>query len=194
MDKTLRLQKRRIRVGLASLTVLLLVAVIVFLAFRPLSPERIRDSAITALEQHDTATLIRLADPEEVKRLNLTEKTVSEILYKTLWQEPPLKNASVGKLARNPVDEDVWEIKWASEPHDKKYHLAIDVLDNQTIGWKLNLSYILWGCCWRHSQGPSGMREYVTLAREAGIPGTRQQAGNYVNLEALDKMATTNGY
>ena len=109
-------------------------------AHRPVTPIYIRDHAVKAIEAHDSQTLLNLADPEEVKRLNLTPEAVYGILSKTLWSEGALKNAHFIYLVREPVDEAIWKVNWETEPKgmlpgnieaiDSQKHLNITDTEN----------------------------------------------------------------
>jgi len=97
---------------------------------RPVTPIYISDHAVKAIEAHDSQAHLNLADPEEVKRLNLTPEAVYGILSKTLWSEGALKNAHFTYLEREPVDEAIWKVNWETEP---KGMLAcnIEAIDSQ---------------------------------------------------------------
>src|SRR5580700_3464205 len=81
-------------------------------AFRPLDPNAIASRAIDALGKHDAVGLIALADPEEVSRLHVTPAAVEDILSRTLWQEPAIRNASRRHMEQTPDDQYVWVVKW----------------------------------------------------------------------------------
>lgn len=160
--------------------------------FRPLSPQMITDRTIHALEMHDTETLFQLTDPDEVKRLHLTPTAVSNFLQDTLWREPALQNVRLSHIDQTPPDQSAWEIHWDSEGSGTSAMIVTEI-DSENLGWKLNLTNLLWGACWRHRHGVDGMREYVRLAHKYGITGIHQQGGNYVPLGVLENTVAASG-
>ncbi len=161
--------------------------------FRPLNPNIIATRAIAALENHDAAGLIALADPEEVSKLHVTPAAVEDIFSKTLWQEPTFRNASRTHMEQTPDDQFAWTVKW-STGRAGAMDMSVIAIDSQTVGWKLELTTLLRAACWRHRGGPTGSREYVDLARKNGILGIRQQFGDYVLLDKLDSTVKSAGY
>ena len=185
-----RIRSRRV---LAAILAVCVVAAGVYWVYRPLDPDAIAARAIDALGKHDAVGLIALADPEEVSRLHVTPAAIEDILSKTIWQEPTIRNASRTHMEQTPDDQYVWLVKWPTGGAGA-IDLSVVAVDSQTVGWKLDLTCLLWAACWRHSDGPAGAREYIDLARKNGVSGIRQQAGNYVSLDKLDNSVKDIGY
>lgn len=179
------LNSKKRTVVIAALTATL-VCLICYKLFAPLSPEAIRDLAISALEKRDAKELCRLADPQELTRLHLTPTIVDSFLHETLWSEDTLMKARFQKLTPNPDDQSVWAVHWDNEKKDAK-KLVVFVVDDQKIGWKLILSRMLCISCWRNEGGKLGMKTYYSLADKYGINGMRVQGGGYQSKDDLAK-------
>ena len=194
MENIMTLNRLKTKPNIKSLRVALavtaLIALLGFAGYKlwgPPSPEAIRDRTIRALENRDAQTLCQLADPEELKRLNLTPQKVSAFLNETLWREGSLKKAKIEKFTPTPDDQSVWEVQWATDK-PKTPKLAICCIDDPKKGWKLVTSYLLWSTCWRKQKSKEGIKEYYALAQKHGIAGVRFQGGGYNNMAQLEKM------
>ena len=174
----------RFRLLISVGVTILVLGVLGYKWLGPQPPEAVRDRAIAALERRDSQSLCELADPDEANRLHLTRTAVAGVLNETLWNEAPLKNSRVEKVTQTPDDQSLWEVHWANEKPGS-LRLIVPVIDDLKKGWRLNLSDMLYGACWRTEGGKQGMKKYSELARKYGIEGVRSQSGGYKSMETL---------
>jgi hypothetical protein len=158
------------------------VAVIVVLlgAYRwlgPLTPGAIKERAVHALETGDAEALCRLADKEELTKLNLTPQNVEAFLHETVWKDG-MPKADGERRSDEPDDRAVWVMHWrgqSSDPHAQV--IAVIVIDTPGVGWKLLLGELLRLTCMYRYGAPEGWTKYWELARKYGIRGTRDPGG-----------------
>lgn len=159
-----------------------------FLMNHARSPEAKRDAILQALVRRDAATLVRLADPDEIAKLHLTTDAVSGVLKETIWRDKVSNPTGIKRVTRVPSDQSLWEAHFAGT-HSGITRLIIPVIDDPKVGWKLNLSMMLRSSCYWIAGREDGPGLYRRLARENGILGLRQQDGDYVTLEVLESRA-----
>lgn len=144
---------------------------------RPPSDTAIRDRAVRALNNRDADELCRLADPEELRHLNVTPEAVRRGLAEAFGpgHSPPFTRAV--EHLRTPMDQSVWMyLPEKGVPDGRK--IFVMVIDDQHAGWKLNLTATLWSAFCRRLGSREGTREYYRFARRNGIGGLRHQDGS----------------
>jgi hypothetical protein len=150
------------------------------------SSEAVRQRAIRALEERDAKTLIALADPEEVTRLNISPAVVNGLLRETLWQKGEVKHAGRIERLQAPPDQGNYGTTFLCGDSGPR-GLYILTIDTPKIGWKLNLSSTLRAACFWKFGRDGGAAAYRELARKHGISGLREQSGDYVTLQKLEE-------
>ena len=78
----LKTKKEWVRFTFLTAIILLLLDWIGYQLFGPLSPNGVKNLAISALERRDANELCRLADPKEISMLHLTPYKVTALLNK----------------------------------------------------------------------------------------------------------------
>lgn len=149
------------------------------------SPYFLKERAVKALLNGDCETLCRLADDEELRRLNLTPENVCAVLKDVLGASglPPL----IGdRLVEPPMpDQMTWNIYLQGDPIDQPHYPYLSVLTIYTPkGWRLLLSKTLYSVCiWKLVR--SGYKYEQTLGpgieilRRHGIRGFRAEDGRF---------------
>ena len=170
----------------------IIVAIVVlliggYLAYRHYisSPYFLKERAVKALLNGDCEALCRLADDEELRRLNLTPENVCAVLKDVLGASglPPF----IGdRLVEPPMpDQMTWNIYLQGDPIDQPHYPYLSVLTIYTPkGWRLLLSKTLYGVCiWKlvrsgykyeQTLGPS-----IEILRRHGIRGFRDEDGKF---------------
>lgn len=166
----------RIRIAL-SLTVCLAAGLVYKYWFGPPSPEQVRDRTLHALETGNAEELCRLADPEELQKLNFTPQSVEAALRETIWAQgyPHLKKCSVFTL--KPADRRVWLIEWQGAAH--KHYLGMTVMDDLHVGWRINLSSLLRGAYYQDRDFGASSAAY-----KSKFNGLRTDGGDYKIFDA----------
>ncbi len=165
-------KKEWVRFTFLTAIILLLLDWIGYQLFGPLSPNGVKNLAISALERRDANELCRLADPKEISMLHLTPDKVTALLNNTLWSE---QWAKMVKERRDHTTHDmaVFETEWRTPTKKPNWKdgIGIFIIESRQRGWYLVLSDTLCGICeWRYGLIP-GSQKYVELAKKNGIPG-----------------------
>lgn len=173
-----KIKYRRFYIALVS-TAIVFAAFISYFLFRPLSPDAICQRTITALELQDAATLVSLADPDELKQLNLSKATVHGFLSSIMWDKGFSGSHKYRLFGQKHPDAITFEITTSSLPADTKLTpLYVSVVDDPHIGWKLNLSMLLYMACYQRDMDNS-RKNWVDLRTKYDIRGLRQYNGTY---------------
>jgi hypothetical protein len=154
--------------------------------YRP-SAEGVMHRAVASLDRGDAQQLYRLADPEEIRKLHLTPRTVEQVLKHTVWRVKPIRHIGLKKGRSPKEDSVVWQARYPNaDPRFSSVNVAS--VASREGKWYLNLSFLLRSTCyWSH--GAEGPRLYRQLARQYGIDGLREQAGTYVTLTELERRS-----
>jgi hypothetical protein len=161
---------------LGTAAVGILIAIVARL-FGPLSPEEVRRRTLAALDRRDVRALCQLADPDEMKRLNLEERQVEVMLRETLWRDGPLSPVkNVFLFSDEPMDRRFWVVHFTGEKEGRERpRFGVAVVDDPKKGWKLVLSEMLFHA-YRYKEKPD---LFVQRCREMKIAGLRDQFGYY---------------
>ena len=149
-----------------------------YLVFRPASPEEICRQAVYALERRDAASLIRLAEPDELSKLNLNSQTLNGFLMDTLGPagfRGPHKCSIAHHRASDSVDFEV-----TRPENGNAWAVRVNVLGEPDGSWKLNLSMLMYYLCFSQSSDVEKARTtWSSLKTKYGIPGRRHADGSY---------------
>lgn len=164
--------KRRSKLVL-GLFIAVFVGAGLYYLFRPLSPDAVCARTVHALETQDVQALLALADPQELKELNLSAYNVRAILDETAWHSNSFRAPHVIRVPRRQEDQALYNI--TGEANAPMY---VPVVDSPTVGWRLDLSALLYYACFH--QNPEGdFSLYHRLSRQYNIWGIRQPSGEY---------------
>jgi hypothetical protein len=167
--------KKRVILAVAGIA---LLGMLGYILLGPLSPDAVCARTVRALETGDVEALIRLADREEIGKLNLTPGAVEGVLRETMWRNGYPRFRKTERNRPTPEDVAQYEIFYVGIPENMTDSQSwVIVLDTPDRGWKLVLSQVLWDACWRKRGGKEGAQEYIRLARKYGITGLRSQRG-----------------
>ena len=163
------------RIKLIILAAAVTILGIVLAVRRVRSPDFICRRALEGIQNKDAQLLLSLADDEEVRTLHLTEAGVYKVLNATVWKvEIPKLTAT--RDPQSPDDVAKWRVLGYPRPFDI---LAIGSPDR---GWKLNLSLLLFTCCYGAARDDSYWDQWHLLETEAGIAGTLDGYGSTYRL------------
>jgi len=144
------------------------------------SPWTVMKRAVHALYNKDWQTLCRLADEEELNRLNITPQTVANIFQEILGTShlPPLVTV---RLVEPPMpDQMTWDLVLEGDPLNQRhyYYISIQVLYTKR-GWRLLLSKLLNDVCvWKTAK--LGLKYDCTgLLKKYGVKGLRREDGGF---------------
>jgi hypothetical protein len=153
-----------------------------YFLFGPLSPDAICARADTALGTRDAATLVALADPDELRKLALDVPKTQAILDSLYKQNPEGWRDAFSQphrferaLLREP------DIAFYATPRDRQHPgrtVSIAVNDSQRNGWRLNLSFLLSWACTITGSG-HGKDIWRSVRTSYSIPGQRTVQGVY---------------
>ena len=136
--------RSRWKVGGIVACAVLLTGWIVLQYLLPPSPEKVFATTVRALETGDTDLFLRYADPEEIKRLNLTRQNVDTFLRETIWHEGYPKIVINGT---NPPHQDIRDWLCKNTNNKSRYNdIQITVMDDLRNGWTLGVTGVLWHC------------------------------------------------
>jgi len=147
------------------------------------TPESVFAGTLSALETQDVQRLMALADPEELRALNLTPRAVRAVLAETLWSRGYAGPHRSSVVRRTSVDAVVYAARGvpaSGKPNDTP--LQVSVVDDPKAGWRLNLSALLYFACYRHTGGSltEGTALWRSMKERHDIWGIRQPAdGTY---------------
>jgi hypothetical protein len=176
------LASARQRVALGSI-VSLVIIVVAYWFLRPRTPEMVCADAVHALIDGNAKSLVSLADPDELARLNLSEDAVRTFVGEILGRGRSELTGKFSLHQRQYADSFVFEINREGRTTDKSISpLLINVLDSPDKGWKLNLSLLLYYLCLIRSANTIEATERWNSMRDRhGILGTRQNDGRYTS-------------
>jgi hypothetical protein len=170
-------------VVLAISSTVLLCALFSYLLLKPQSAEAVCSQTIQALERRDSAALIALAEPEELKKLNLTQSTVDSILSQTVWtREYSGPHTFTEEEGTRRVDTAFFLVKDSTAgPLPALPPIVINALGTRDTGWKLNLSSLLYSTCWRRANGDrsAALDLWNSFRDRYQILGSRLKDGSY---------------
>jgi hypothetical protein len=175
---------------------ILLVGGALYTLLRPLSPEEICHQTLDALERRDIAAVLRFTHPREMRRMHLTEKSITDMLDATILKEkagPLSKMHIVAEPTDNtPIDRRVFSI-YADRINLKsgKPILAVAVSDSTDHGWSLDLTWLLFSHCLLEGRSSAGRLKYAKLCREYGIPGMMDYSGNFLDIAEIERRANS---
>lgn len=171
----------RWKVGGILVCTFLLTGWIVWQYLLPPSPEKVFAQTVRALETGDTALLMRYADPDEMKRLNLTQANVDVFLRETIWYD------GYPKLVYNSMNPPRRDLRgWTFKNINKKAKydsIQIVVMDDLKNGWTLGVTQVLWHSAMSRYGYPAGRREFWKLNNRLGILG-RKDRDHYVEYDS----------
>ena len=125
------------------------------------------------METRDVQALLALADPQELKELNLSAYNVRAILDDTVWHSGSFTAPHVVRVPRRQEDQALYNITG-----DVNAPMYVPVIDSPTVGWRLDLSGLLYNACFHHSPDENP-NLYHKLSRRYNIWGIRQPNGEY---------------
>jgi len=141
--------------------------------------------AVTAIDRKDARGLLRLAHPDEVRRLNLTEAAVRGLLADTYWRNgpPTLSRIPLERLPQTPADQ-------ATFVSQDDMAFGMWITDSRTHGWRLNLSFLFFSFCKRAQGRESAARlEYAALCRRYGVAGLHDPLAVFHPVERIEARA-----
>ncbi|MCC6729799.1 MAG: hypothetical protein IT208_10720 [Chthonomonadales bacterium] len=183
---------RKALTRLAVLAVVLLAGGALYRAFAPPSPEAVSRTALAAVDRLDARELLRLTDPEELRRLNLTEASVSAMLRETLWRDccPRVAASPVRRAPDMPADRATFPVTAAGVARPDGPTLYVAATDSLDRGWRLHLSFLFYSYCRQRAGSESaGRAAYVQLCRRHGVTGMQDPRGEYHSLEQIERRA-----
>lgn len=148
-----------------------------FWLFGPLSPQAVCNRSLRALSTGDAEELLRRADPDELKALNLTRTNVEAILRQTSWRDGLPAIRDIDRRPGKQADMAMWQFRGAADkPGGPTGFMAL--LDDPHKGWTLDLSDFLFHECIRTAGDPKeGTRLFISLAHQHGITGLLRPDG-----------------
>lgn len=144
------------------------------------TPERVCQLTVRTLERGDVDGLIALANPEEIKKLNVNRQAVESILRETLWKKGVIHELRYEHFDGPGFKDD--EQFYVYPPKSSGQGMfTVWVLDSPKDGWHLGLTYTLHSTCfstWPNMPDP-GLK-YDELALKYGIKGRWMNHIGYV--------------
>lgn len=150
------------------LLLLLPVAVLGWLLFRPATPDMIAARAYRALKARDVDMLLKLAGEEEKQRLHLNRENVEMFLSSTFWRE----QATIGEYKQHPGKDYLRQYVGSVTNKAGTFPITVFVCDSPNKGWHLSLSYTLYSLLWpSHPYEADKDALYKQIASSCGISG-----------------------
>jgi hypothetical protein len=176
----------------ATLGIVSIIGMLIYYFVAPPSPETICRLALTAIDRRDPKALLRLSSPEELRRVNLNEATVTALLSETFWKSgtPDMASAAVERAAGMPVDRAVFTVDPKDVVPSGQSAFFVFVTDSRDIGWRLNLSALFFSFCRDRAKVDSrGRMDYVEICRKHGILGVQDSKTQFFDLSRIERKA-----
>jgi hypothetical protein len=140
---------------------------------------------VSSVRSSDSESLVAMADPEELTQLSITTYSVKGVLRELSESGVRLSKLDRAAYMKTPVDQAVWDLAYPGDPPEMNRGVIMFV-DDETKGWRLNLSGLLFGMALSTKRDPlEGRRYWIQLARKYGIKGIREQDGSYKLFDSL---------
>lgn len=190
--RTTRMLQRNSRRFLLLLAVVTLTAAgfarSAWLKVGPGSAEALCTDALQALGQRDAERLCKLADAEELGRLQLDPIKVRALLDQVLTGTGTIHALSRQRNEQGRSDLASWSVQLGGDEFAAR-KLNVSAVQYQNGRWRILLSLLLRSTCfWRYGSGP-GADAYRSYARRLGVLGLRGQDGEYIPLATLEANA-----
>ena len=153
----------------------LLIVVVCYRHFQN-NPQRVLNASIQSAQKQNIASLLSLADPDEIAKYNLNEAKIRRFFSENHVALNPNAPVKTTLLDQRQDGVAFFEVRFDDTPKDHPFHFIVN--DSPKHGWRLNLTATLYYMCFQ-KHGSEGGEIWRDFKRRNGISGTRQTEGNF---------------